>query len=94
MSRLLNSLRRYSPARVSAWKWLYVGIGVKRWLVLLMAGVTFLSLGVAYFLVEIYREQPFPDFVYYLTLQFLPAHCGQSCLVRLASALWPLRCIN
>lgn len=72
MSRILQSLRRYSPARSSAWKWLYVGIGVKRWLVLLLAGITFLSLGVAYFLVEVYREQPFPDFVYYLTLQFLP----------------------
>lgn len=72
MSRFLQSLRRYSPARASAWKWLYVGIGVKRWLVLLLVGVTILSLGVGYFLVEIYREQPFPDFVYYLTLQFLP----------------------
>lgn len=72
MTRFLQSLRRYSPARSSAWKWLYVGIGVKRWLVVLLVGITILSLGFAYFLVEIYREQPFPDFVYYLTLQFLP----------------------
>lgn len=59
-------------ARSSAWKWLSVGIGVKRWLVVLLAGVTILALGIAYLLVEIYRDQPFPDFVYYLTLQFLP----------------------
>lgn len=72
MSRFLRSLRRFSPARSSAWKWLYVGIGVKRWLVVLAAGITFLSLGAAYILVELYREQPFPDFVYYVTLQFFP----------------------
>ncbi len=72
MSRFLHSLSRLSPARSSAWKWLYVGIGVKRWLVVLLIGITFLSLGAAYLLVELYREQPFPDFVYYLTLQFLP----------------------
>lgn len=72
MSRILCSLRRFSPARFSAWKWLYVGIGVKRWLVVLMAGITLLSLGAGYVLVELYREQPFPDFVYYVTLQFMP----------------------
>jgi uncharacterized cofD-like protein len=72
MSRLKNSWRRYNPLRNSAWKWLYIGIGVKRWLLVMMAGVTLLSLGAAYVLVELYREQPFPDFVYYVTLQFLP----------------------
>ena len=49
-----------------------MGIGVKRWLGVLLFGITLLSLGAAYVLVEMYREQPFPDFVYYLTLQFLP----------------------
>lgn len=72
MSDFLASLRRFSPARSSAWKWFYVGIGVKRWLVVLVLGIIFLSLGAAYLLVELYREQPFPDFVYYVTLQFLP----------------------
>ncbi len=72
MFNFLRTLRHLSPARSSAWKWLYVGIGVKRWLVVLLAGITILSLGAAYLLVEMYREQPFPDFVYYLTLQFLP----------------------
>lgn len=72
LPRPLQRLSRFSPARYSALKWLYVGIGVKRWLVVLAAGITLLSLGAAYLLVELYREQPFPDFVYYLTLQFLP----------------------
>lgn len=72
MLELFTSLRRFSPARSSAWKWLYVGIGVKRWLVVLFVGITILSLGAAYILVELYREQPFPDFFHYLTLQFFP----------------------
>lgn len=72
MSRFLLLLRRFSPARTSAWKWLIVGIGVKRWLVVLFLGITLLSLGTTYLLIGVYREQPFPDSAYYLTLQFLP----------------------
>ncbi len=53
------------------WKWLYLGLGVKRWLALLMLGVTLLGLGFAYVLVSIYRETPLPNVFYYLTLQFL-----------------------
>ncbi len=53
-------------------KWLYPGMGVKRWLLLLIGGITSLSLGVAYLLVAIYRQQPLPSVFYYLTLQFVP----------------------
>ena len=53
-------------------KWLYPGMGVKRWLLLLMFGVTALSLGLAYLLVTIYRQQALPWVFYYLTLQFIP----------------------
>lgn len=60
----------------SAWKWLYPGMGVKRWLVLLAMGLLFLSLGVSFFYVQIYRAVEFPGavspMVYTLTLQFLP----------------------
>src|SRR5687767_803813 len=45
---------------------------VKRWLVLLIFGVTFIALGVAYFLTNLYRTTPFPDEFYWLTLQFIP----------------------
>ncbi len=55
----------------STWKWLYLGLGIKRWLVLLLLGVTLLGLGLAYVLVTIYRESPLPDVFYYLTLQFV-----------------------
>jgi uncharacterized cofD-like protein len=45
---------------------------VKRWLVLLLFGITFIALGVAYFLTNVYRTQPFPEWTYYVTLQFIP----------------------
>jgi len=47
-------------------------MGVKRWLLLLMLGITCISLGFAYLLVNIYRQQPLPAVFYYLTLQFVP----------------------
>lgn len=56
---------------MSLLKWLYPGLRVKRWLLLFMIGVVGLSLGIAYVMTHFYREQPFPEFVYYLTLQFL-----------------------
>jgi len=52
-------------------KWLEPGMGVKRWLLLLVLGITGFSLGIAYILVSIYREQPFPEWVGPATLQFL-----------------------
>ncbi len=55
----------------SIFKWLYVGLGVKRWLALLFLGVTLLALGAAYFLFDLYRHTDLPDYFYFLTLQFL-----------------------
>ncbi len=53
-------------------KWLQPGLNVKRWLVALVIGVTFLAFGLAYLLVDVYRTQPLPDVFYFLTLQFIP----------------------
>ena len=52
--------------------WLYPGMHVKRWLLLMALGVALFGLGVGYFLREIYFSYTFPEPVYYLTLQFLP----------------------
>ena len=60
------------PKKTSGWKWLYPGMGVKRWLLLLMLGITCIGLGLAYLLVNIYRQQPLSAVFYYLTLQFVP----------------------
>jgi phosphomannomutase/phosphoglucomutase len=48
------------------------GWHIKRWLLALFLGIMLLSLGVAYVLVHYYRTTPFPSYVYYLTLQFIP----------------------
>jgi len=52
-------------------KWLYPGLGIKRWLLLLMAGVTFMGLGFAYLLKDIYKTLTLPPIFYYITLQFI-----------------------
>lgn len=48
------------------------GWHIKRWLLALFLGIMLLSLGFAYLLVHVYRTAPFPSYVYYLTLQFIP----------------------
>jgi uncharacterized cofD-like protein len=63
---------RLGPRFGSSLKWLIPGMGVKRWLLLLFAGITIVSLGVGYLLVDVYRTWTFPSVVYYLTLQFIP----------------------
>jgi uncharacterized cofD-like protein len=53
-------------------KWLTPGIGVKRWLLLMTAGVALLGLGFALALVDVYRAGTLPPAVYVLTLRGLP----------------------
>jgi len=60
------------PRRLLGHRWLRIGMGVKRWLLLLMAGITFISLGVALVVREIYLAWVLSPVVRYLTLQFLP----------------------
>lgn len=45
---------------------------IARWLTFFVLGAVGLSLGIAYLLTHFYRIQPFPDYVYWLTLQFIP----------------------
>jgi uncharacterized cofD-like protein len=59
-------LRRYLRFAI---QWLPVGVGIKRWLLVLVSGVTVLSLGFGFLLRELY---PLPTIFYYLTLQFIP----------------------
>jgi uncharacterized cofD-like protein len=55
-------------------KWLYPGMHIKRWLVLLLIGVVIVGLGFAYVLRQAYTAYTFPGFVYYITLQFIPRY--------------------
>jgi uncharacterized cofD-like protein len=56
---------------MSFFKWMYPGMRVKRWLVLLTFGIVLISLGLAYFSASIYHVEHYPAIAYYLTLQFL-----------------------
>ncbi len=56
----------------SALKWLYPGMHIKRWLLLLLVGVCLMGLGIAYVLREAYLQYTLPGVFYYLTLQFIP----------------------
>lgn len=53
-------------------KWLYPGMGVKRWLLLLGVGVIVIGVGLDYLLRDLYGIRPFPLVFRYLTLQFIP----------------------
>src|SRR5258708_33007352 len=46
-------------------------MNLKRWLVLILIGITLISLGFAYLFTQVYRTQPFPEWVGYITLQFI-----------------------
>ena len=48
-------------------RWLYPGMHLKRWLVLLFFGITVLGLGAAIFIVDWYRHLPPNSFVFFLT---------------------------
>ena len=45
---------------------------VRQWLLVLILGGLWLSLGIAYFFIHLYRIQPFPWQAWYITLQFIP----------------------
>ena len=52
-------------------RWFIPGLGVKRWLLLMIFGLALIGLGIGYIQVQIYRQTDVPEIFYYLTLQFL-----------------------
>jgi uncharacterized cofD-like protein len=63
--------KRERRTGLGAAKWLYPGLEIKRWLLMLIVGILGISLGIAYLITHLYRTQPFPPVAYYLTLQFI-----------------------
>jgi uncharacterized cofD-like protein len=53
-------------------KWFYLGMHIKRWLALVLIGITIMGLGFGYVLREVYVSYTFPGWVGDATLQFLP----------------------
>ncbi len=53
-------------------QWLRLGLGVKRWLALMLVGVTLMGVGVAFVLVEVYQGGYLPPVLDVLTMQLVP----------------------
>ena len=80
MSRIQTALQGRSIRT-----WLVPGLGVKRWFLLLLAGMGLLGLGIAFVLRELYVTTTLPGAFYYLTLQFLPYAARGGILMALAA---------
>jgi uncharacterized cofD-like protein len=76
-----------SLARLSLIKWFYFGMHIKRWLALVLIGVTIMGLGFGYVLREVYTTYTFPGWVGDLTLQFLPRLVRAALFLFVASAV-------
>jgi len=73
--------KRYDSWFRSVWRgfsrffrWFVPGIGVKRWLVVLLAGITLIATGLALFLLDVYRTAPktwWLPILSYISLRFL-----------------------
>ncbi len=86
---------RFLKVDPSLLKWLYFGMHIKRWLLLLLAGVAIMGLGFGYFLREVYQTYTFPDWAYYVTLQFWPRYVRGALFVGFSAgivlfAIWQL----
>lgn len=56
--------------------WFLPGLGIKRWMLVVLSGITFLAVGLAILLLDFYRteftNQTFLDILSYVSLRFLP----------------------
>ncbi|MPZ47856.1 MAG: uridine diphosphate-N-acetylglucosamine-binding protein YvcK [Dehalococcoidia bacterium] len=68
-------------------KWFYFGMHIKRWLLLVMIGVTLMGLGFGYALRELYFSYTFPEWVGDATLQFLPRLVRAALFMLVASGI-------
>ncbi len=71
-----NNTSRSSGAMQSLRNWLAPGLGVKRWMLIVLAGITFLAVGLAMLLLDFYRtestNETFLTVLNYASLRFLP----------------------
>lgn len=68
-------------------KWLYIGLHIKRWLILITLAMAMMGLGFAYLLREVYVSYTFPAWAADLTLQFLPRWLRGLLFITTASAI-------
>ncbi|MFP3854636.1 MAG: uridine diphosphate-N-acetylglucosamine-binding protein YvcK, partial [Anaerolineales bacterium] len=63
---------RWTSRLRQLWLWIQPGLGVKRWLLLMIAGTALIGLGLAIVLLDYYRGHPDSTLLFYLSLQVLP----------------------
>src|SRR5690349_15848746 len=68
-------------------KWFYPGMHIKRWLALVLIGITLMGLGFGYVLREVYASYTFPGWVGDATLQFLPRLVRAALFVSVATGI-------
>lgn len=75
MNKSQGDLARFQGVR-RFFRWFVPGLGVKRWFLLALGGMTLLAVGLAMFLLDLYRtestNQAFLTFLSYISLRFLP----------------------
>src|SRR5690349_14921217 len=71
-------------------RWMQPGLAIKRWVLVYVVALTLLALGTALVLTHMYRVAPFPEPVYYLTLQFVPRLWRGLLFIGLGGALMTL----
>jgi uncharacterized cofD-like protein len=69
-------------------KWFYPGMHIKRWLALTIIGVAMMTFGLSYIVREAYLTGfTLPDFMYYVTFQFIPRYVRGAAYMGLALGL-------
>ncbi|PKN89724.1 MAG: hypothetical protein CVU45_06185, partial [Chloroflexi bacterium HGW-Chloroflexi-7] len=71
----LRQLQRFFQSIVRKLRWLVPGIGIKRWVVVILAGTTMLGVGFAFLLLDLYRTAPqtwWLPVIKIVSLQFIP----------------------
>ncbi len=73
MTHIASAVRRFFA--FDFLKWFYPGMHIKRWLALTIIGVAMMTFGLSYIVREAYLTGfTLPDFMYYVTGQFIPRY--------------------
>jgi uncharacterized cofD-like protein len=70
----LRQIQRFIQSILIKFRWLIPGIGIKRWVLLILSGTTLLALGFGVLLVDVYRTAPntwWLPVIKFLSLQFI-----------------------
>ena len=72
----MSNQRTYKGGWQTLRNWFLPGLGIKRWMLVVLAGITFLGVGLAILLLDFYRtefaNQAFLNLLSYVSLRFLP----------------------